>query len=408
MKYQLVCKKCGKVIGDFAEWFKNDQRCSCGSNHAEVVYGDEVRKAMASMDWKSLSGDNYQDLYFDLLPLEHRESIVSVGEGAVAIEEWEHLERAAKDQYGVDCKVYVCRHDLNQGSGTFKDISASLAASVMKEHGVDGYCLASTGNAASAYATYLAKADIPCHVFSPNCLDEDSAAFIRANNQPLHISEGGYGAAKQEAAAFHDNDHVMISAGNIDPIRVESKRTIVFEFLRQLGFIPEVFMQAVAGGTGPIALEKGIRDLQQVMPSARLPRLVLAQQDLCDPMVRAWEKAVANNFPEGYEHDFEALKNIQTRIGILTAANPGMYPVVAPMVHASGGTFVRVSESELPVYGKEMLKERDVLMGPAAMVCYAGFYEALKQGAIHNGDRVVLNTGEGCDRAQWFKQLVLQ
>jgi hypothetical protein len=28
------------------------------------------------------------------------------------------------------------------------------------------------------------------------------------------------------------------------------------------------------------------------------------------------------------------------------------------------------------------------------------------KGEIKNGDVVLLNTGEGCDRAQWFKDLV--
>ena len=93
-------------------------------------------------------------------------------------------------------------------------------------------------------------------------------------------------------------------------------------------------------------------------------------------------------------------------IGILTAANPGNYPLVAPLVHRSGGTFIRVKEAELPQYGKEMKASRGTLMGPASMVCYAGFFQAVDKGLIKSGDVVLLNTGEGSDRAQWFKDLV--
>src|SRR5574344_1557494 len=388
MKYKLVCKKCGKVIDNFSTWFKQDQMCECGSNHAEVVYSDEVKQTMRDTDWTSLKGNSSMELYFNMLPLEHRENIVSCNEGTIPIEQWEHLERTARDRNG--------------GSGTFKDISAALAASVMKECGVEAYCLASTGNAAAAYATYLTKAGVKLSVFSPACLDKATIDFIRQSGQELNISNGTYGDAKKEASDFHTQHHVMISGGNTDPLRVEAKRTMVFEFMRQLGGMPDVFMQAVAGGTGPIALEKGFRDLAEVRPDLKLPRMVLAQQDLCDPMVRAWEKARANNFPAGFEKDFEALHNIQTRISILTAANPGMYPLVAPMVHKSGGTVVRVKESDLPTFGCEMQHERGILMGPAAMVCYAGFYKALEEGAIKNGDTVVLNTGEGAERAQWY------
>ena len=45
-------------------------------------------------------------------------------------------------------------------------------------------------------------------------------------------------------------------------------------------------------------------------------------------------------------------------------------------------------------------------MGPASMVCYAGFFQAVDKGLIKSGDIVLLNTGEGSDRAQWFKDLV--
>ena len=406
MKYQLICKKCGKIIGDFADWFAHDQQCACGSTHAEVVYADEVYAQMGRTDWQNLpKTENYQADYFDFLPLERREDIVSLGEGCVPIERWEHLEEAARQQ-GVDCQVYVVRNDLNAGSGTFKDISAALAASAMKEHGVKAYCLASTGNAASAYATYLKEAGVECHVFSPYDMYPATIDFIRRTGQPLHLSEGNYGQAKTEAADFHKSAGVMISAGNIDPLRIESKRCLAFECLRELGQMPTVYLQAVAGGTGPIALDKGVRDLQKAGVDVQLPRLILCQQDECDPMVRAWEKAVENGFPEGYEHDYEPRKDVRTRISILTAANPGMYPLLAPMVKRTNGTFVRVKEAELPQFGREMLQERGILMGPAAMVCYAGFYEALKQGQIKSGDRVLLNTGSSVGRATWFSDEV--
>ena len=46
MKYNLICKKCGAVINNFAEWFENDQLCpECGSNHVEVKYDADALKA---------------------------------------------------------------------------------------------------------------------------------------------------------------------------------------------------------------------------------------------------------------------------------------------------------------------------------------------------------------------------
>ena len=402
MKYQLRCKKCGKVIGDFATWFQQDQQCECGSGYAEVEYFD-----IKPFRYEKPANGSYQDYYFDLLPIEKRENIVSFDEGLIPMERWNNLEEYAKKN-GIDCKVYVYRNDQNAGSGSFKDISAALAATVLKENGVKEYCLASTGNAGVAFATYLAKAGVKFTEFAPNCIDPATVEVIRKVGQPIVISKGGYGDAKAEAASYHKENKVLISGGNTDPLRIESKRLLVNECIRQIGQLPTVYMQAVAGGTSPLAFEKGFRDLQAMTgdKSLKLPRMLLVQQDECDPMVNAWEKATATGFPEGWEKDYEAKKDIKTRIGILTAANPGNYPLVAPLVRKSGGTFIRVKEAELPQYGKEMKRSQETLMGPASMVCYAGFYQAVDKGLIHDGDVVLLNTGEGSDRAGWFKDLV--
>lgn len=404
MKFQLVCKNCSKVISDFATWFKQDQKCTCGCGYVEVEY---VNPPQMSKDSLKSDTDNFQDFYFDYLPIQNKDNIVSYGEGMIPIERWSHLEKLAAE-YDVNCEVYVYRNDLNGASGTFKDISAALAATVLKENNISSYCLASTGNAAVSFATYLAKAGVEFDVFLPSFADPDSISTIQHTGQNLNVANGGYGVAKGLAADFHKNNNVLISGGNTDPLRIESKRTMVFECLRQLGTLPSVYIQAVAGGTSPLAFEKGYRDLQKIFDEEHFdfPRMILVQQDTCDPMVISWENASAANFPDGWEHDYVVKENVNTRIGILTAANPGNYPLVAPLVRNSGGSFVRVSEQELPVYGKKMLNEQNVLLGPASVVCYAGFIESLKKGLIRNGDKVLLNTGESCARASWFYDAV--
>ncbi|MBR1631800.1 MAG: pyridoxal-phosphate dependent enzyme [Paludibacteraceae bacterium] len=397
-KYELVCHQCGHRTDSFKTWFEADQQCpKCGCQRADIHYNADYSQLRQLFNG---TPENFYH-YFDFLPISSRQNIVSFGEGAIPIEEWTFLNDYARKEYGVECRAMVYRNDLNGGTGTFKDIAASLGASVMKENGVNAYCVASTGNTATAFARYLSKAGIPFTVFVPNDATPDSVEAIRQYGQTVVVSEGGYGQAKKEAADFHRDNHVLISTGNIDPIRVEAKRTMVFEYLRQLGQMPDVYVQAVAGGTGPIALDKGVRELQQHLGNVKYPRMILAQQDTCDPMVQAWEKAAANNFPEGYEKDYPSVTP-HTRISILSAGTPGMYPIVAPLVRQSGGSFVRVKESELVSQAQWIKRERNVLLGPASMVCFAGFLEALKQGLIRNGDTVLLNTGEGASRQQWF------
>lgn len=402
-KYHLVCRHCGRVIGGFAEWFAAGQRCSCGSAAAEAAY--PAPPQLADL-FATSAGESYQELYFDCLPIERREDIVSFGEGLVPIERWPLLEEAAR-LTGTDCRVHVVRNDLNRGSGTFKDISAALAATVLREQGVRDYCLASTGNAGAAFAAYLAKAGVRFTEFAPSDIDPETLSFIRSTGQQTVVSDGGYGAAKAAAAAYSRQQGVLISGGNTDPLRIESKRTLAFECMRQLGSLPTVYMQAVAGGTSPLAFEKGWRDLAAMGAEPQpLPRMLLVQQDECDPMVSAYEQASREGFPEGWEQRYAPKQPCRTRISILTAANPGNYPLLAPLVRRSGGTFLRVSERLLPIVGRRLQEQQGVLLGPASAVCIAGFLRALGQGLIRNGDRVLLNIGEGASRAGWFKKII--
>ena len=403
-KYHLKCTQCGEVIPDFATWFSQNQQCKCGCKRADVVYSADYHK-ITELTKPEHKPENFYH-YFDFLPVMDEKNIVSFGEGAIPIEEWDFLEKYAQEKYGVNCKVMVYRNDLNGGSNTFKDIAASLAASLFKENGVKEFCVASTGNTATAYARYLSAAGIDFTVFMPHDACEDTVKAILSYGQNVVVCQGTYGDAKKEANDFHEKNHVLISTGNIDPIRVEAKKTMVFEYLRQLGKMPDVYMQAVAGGTGPIALDKGIRDLQTTFPEIKLPRMLLVQQDTCDPMVQGWESAVKAGFPEGYEKNYPVIPNPQTKISILTAGNPGMYPIVAPIVRKSGGTFLRMKESELAKYGRIVKDERGIYFGPASIVCLAGFYKALEEGQIHGGETVLLNTGEGADRATWYKKMV--
>lgn len=402
-KYHIVCRHCGRVIGSFAEWFAAGQRCACGSAAVEVEY---TAPPTLSTVFSVPAGNSYQHLYFDCLPILRRESIVSLGEGLVPIERWGSLEEAAR-LTGIDCQVHVVRNDLNGGSGTFKDISAALAATVLREQGVRDYCLASTGNAGAAFAAYLARAGVRFTEFAPADIDPDTLQFIRSTGQQVVVSDGGYGAAKAAAADYHQRQSVLISGGNTDPLRIESKRTLAFECLRQLGALPTVYMQAVAGGTSPLAFDKGCRDLAAMGVSGQpLPRMLLVQQDECDPMVSAYEQALRDGFPDGWEKTFAEKRPCRSRVSILTAANPGNYPLLAPLVRRSGGTFLRVSERLLPLVGRRIHEQQHVLTGPASAVCIAGFLRALAQGLIHDGDRVLLNIGEGASRSAWFKNLI--
>ena len=403
-KYHLKCTECEHITPNLWTWFDQGQQCpACNCKYSEVWYNRNYNRLMRMVKGTAKSLWHY----FPFLPLLRRRHIVSKGEGAPPIERWTFLEEFAKKEYGLDINVHVCRNDLNGGTGSFKDLSATLAASYFKEMGMKQYCVASTGNTATAYAKYLSLAKVNCSVFIPEAGIKASEATISACGQQVFRVMGDYTKAKEVAAGYSKMHKIPISIGNIDPLRVEAKKTMVFEWLRQLGKFPDVYIQAVSGGTGPIAVNKGVREVNFVRPELKIPRMLLVQSDGCDPMVQAWEEAKAAGFPEGYEKNFPTIDNPQTDVPTLATGHPYNYPILAKIVKKSGGAFLRMHEEKLIPIAKLVAYEQSVTFGPASIVCIAGFFNALKDGLIKNGETVLLNTGEGVNRAPLFLEQMI-
>lgn len=403
-KYYLKCTECDHITPNFWTWFEQGQQCpKCGSKRSEVWYNRRYKRLLRMLKGSPESFWHY----FPFLPLLRRRHIISLKEGAIPLERWKFLENFAKEKYNLDIEVHVYRNDLNGGTGTFKDIAASLAASLFNEIGIKQYCIASTGNSATAYAKYLSLANVNCSVFMPEDAVKTSEATINSYGQQVFKVMGDYAKSKDIAAAYAKLHRIPMSTGNIDPIRVEAKKTMVFEWLRQMKKLPDVYIQAVSGGTGPIAIDKGVRELKSVFPELKNPRFVLVQTDGCDPMVRAWEKAEDTAFPKGFEKDYPIIQNPRTIVPTLATGNPATYPILAKLVKAAHGTFIRVKESTLLPVGKLVSYEQKVVPGPASAVCLAGFFKVLEKGLVKNGETVMINIGEGPNRAPYFLEQMI-
>jgi threonine synthase len=315
------------------------------------------------------------------------------------VDRWEFLEQFAREAYGLDITVLAYRNDLNPATGTFKDVAAAVVASTLKENGISEYCVASTGNIANAFAHYLAKAGISLSVFIPGDALKANEAGVSCYGQRVFRVRGDYNLAKKLCAEFSANHKIPMSGGNIDPARVEAKKTQVFEWLRQLGYIPDVYIQSLAGGTGPIAIHKGLSDIQHLGLYKKEPRYILVQPSGCNPMAMAWEQAKADNFTDGWTKRFPILDNPTTRIPTLANGNPQTYPILAPLVKETEGEFLTFDEDKYLDIARLIAYETSVRIGPAATIAVGGFFESLKKGVIRKGEKVMINIGEGIQRA---------
>ncbi len=398
-KYYFKCRSCGSITESFKDWFKAGQKChSCGHKWVDVKYNTDLEKI------KDLIRDDQNEAnsvfhYFDFLPLDNRDNIITEGEGSINIDRWEFLERFAKDKYGLDLEVLAYRNDTNPGTGTFKDVAASVAASVLKENGIKQYCIASTGNIANAFSHYLAKADISLAVFIPDDALKANEAGVSCYGQRVFRAEGDYALAKKLCAEYSEKHGIHMSGGNIDPARVEAKKTQVFEWLRQLGTLPDVYVQALAGGTGPIAIDKAIRDIEPLGLVKKDPRYIMVQTSGCDPMTAAWDSAKANDFPEGWENDFPIYDNPVTKIPTLANGNPQTFPIIGSLCKKTGGEIITFDEDLSTEVARLVAFESTIKIGPAATIAVGGFFEGLKKGLFKKGEKVMLNIGEGVQRS---------
>ena len=398
-KYYFICRSCGSRTDSFKEWFQAEQKChKCGHKWVDVKYNtslEKIKELVLDADNKASSVFHY----FDFLPLDNKENIITEGEGAIKVDRWNFLEKFANDHYGLNLEVLAYRNDENQGTGTFKDVAAAVAASVLKENGIKQYCVASTGNIANAYAHYLALAGISLAVFIPDDALKANEAGVSCYGQRVFRVKGDYALAKKLCAEYSAKHGIHMSGGNIDPARVEGKKTQVFEWLRQIGTVPDVYIQALAGGTGPIAIDKAIRDIESLGLVQKDPRYIMVQASGCDPMTAAWEKAKENDFPEGWEHDFPIYDSPVTKIPTLANGNPQTFPIIGSLCKKTGGEIITFNEELATEVARVVAYESTIKIGPAATIAVGGFFDGLKKGLFNEGEKIMINIGEGVRRS---------
>jgi threonine synthase len=395
-KYYLICKNCEASLSNFAHWFQVGQKCpECQSIFIEARYhsdpGDLSKLMNETSDHRSLWR------YFDFLPLQDSSNIVSSGEGNVDVQRWPCLEDYAL-AHGINCKVYAHRHDNNPSTGTFKDLAGSMIASVLKESNIKSYVVASTGNIGVAFARYLAAADISLYVFIPNSSSRQHDAEIGIYGQKVFRVRGDYATAKRIAAEFAQKNNFYSSPGGFDPIRIEAKKTIGYEWFRKLDSEPTVYIQALSGGMGPLGIAKGLVEVNASGLLKDIPRFYLVQSDCCSPMAEAWSKAKNNNFTEGWKNDYPIIENPKTNIPTLATGNPGLFPLVGELVRKSGGEIVTFPEEYCVDVAKFIATETAVRVGPASAIAIGGFLRAVQSRSIGSGDIVVVSVGEGIRR----------
>lgn len=315
--------------------------------------------------------------YAELLPFGDGLPPVTLGEGGTP------LTRSERLGHDLGYRELWIKDERQQPTGSFKDRQAAATVSALRELGVDELVLASTGNAAAAYAAFCARAGIKLWVFLTSSVPAEKMRELALYGAEVVKITGTYDQAKQVAADFAAERGVWLDRGAKAVPGKESMKTIAFEIAEQLGWrAPDWYVQAVSGGIGPLGVLKGFEELHRVGLIDRVPKLAVVQSAGCAPMVRAWERGAAVATPVQPD----------TLITVLATGDPGFaYEILKRANDRDGGAMVAVGDGAAFRAMRRLARTEGFSVEPAVSVAFAGLEQLIADGHIDPDASVVVN-----------------
>ena len=348
---------------------------TCNSQWVEARYDYESFKREILRGLPNRPSNMWR--YQDVLPLKSPASLDLYPAGGTPL--W--LSQRFARGLGLD-SVYI-KDERYGPTSSFKDRQAAGAVAAMLENGVREAVIASTGNAAVAYAAACARAGIKLWVFMTSLVPQEKlreAALFGA--EVIRVS-GNYDQTKQIASQFAHRRHLLFDRGATSIPARESMKTIAYEIVEQLGWrAPDWYIQAVSGGLGPLGVHQGFKEMHSMGLIDRIPKLATIQAEGCAPMVNA--------FKAGKDTADPIIPN--TRIIILSTGDPGKtYTYLYHLTQQFGGAMESVTDAEAFSAMRALAKSEGMAVEPAAAVAFAGLEKLVHNGVIKSDEMVVVN-----------------
>jgi threonine synthase len=347
----------------------------CGSHWMEARYDYESfkREILRGLPERPLNMWRYQDI----LPLNDPASIDLYPAGGTPL--W--LSQRFAPDLG-HASVYI-KDERYGPTSSFKDRQAAVAVAAMVENGIGEAVIASTGNAAVAYAAACARAGIKLWVFMTSLVPQEKLRETALFGAEVIRVSGNYDQTKQIASQFAERRQLFLDRGASSVPSRESMKTIAYEIVEQLGWrAPDWYIQAVSGGMGPLGVYQGFKELYAMGLISHIPKLAVIQTEGCSPMVQA--------FKAGHDTAEAVIPN--TRIIILATGDPGKsYTYLWNLIQSYGGLMESVTDGEAFAAMRALAKSEGMAVEPATAVAFAGLEKMLENGDINQEELVVVN-----------------
>ena len=381
MKYSyishLYCPKCANTFDSKGQ----HQLCSCGSPLLVDYHWDEIKDNLKPEDLSKRDSTLWR--YHELLPVEDKLNVVSLGEGMTPL--------LAMPALGKDMSVenLLMKDEGLIPTGTFKARGAAVGVSKAKEVGVKELAMPTNGNAGAAWALYAARAGIKSTIVMPldaPLITRNEVALSGAN---LYLVNGLISDAGKIVAKAVKEKNLYDASTLKEPYRIEGKKTMGLEIAEQMGWkLPDVILYPTGGGVGLIGIYKALKELKLLgWVEGKLPRLVAVQATGCAPIVKAWEEKKSES---EFWTDSSTLA-----FGINVPKALGDFLVLEAIYETEGCAIAIDDESMLEEQGK-VARLEGAFICPEGASTFAAIRILRKSGWIKEGETVVaLNTGAG-------------
>jgi len=361
----LHCEICGQKMEEHSlPW-----RCPCGGPLAcdQAAFAYAPDPSLPGL-WR----------YASSLPVADPKKAVYLGEGMTPLV-------PVKWQYGAGKAEILCKMDMLNPSGSYKDRGASVEISRLRELGVAKLVEDSSGNAGAAMAAYAAAAGIACDIFVPAYASEGKCVQIAAYGARLQRIPGPREAATAAAEKAAHNEYY--ASHNWNPYFPEGVKTYAFELFEQLGDqAPDNIVVPAGQGSLIGGAWKGFSEIAAAGKSVRMPRIFGIQSEHCAPFHQAWKNGDATTRP------FEKKPTMAEGIASTFPVRP---KAMLHMVRSSKGAFAAVKETEIWA-ALEKLAQAGIYVEPTSATALAGLSRLWEEGAIRPDEcTVVVLSGFG-------------
>jgi len=335
-----------------------------------------VRKALT----KDMLASRPQTLwrYREMLPVRRPENVVSLGEIVTPLISLPRI--AAGIAKGGEILV---KDEGRLPTGSFKARGLVMAVSMAKELGIETMAMPTNGNAGAAMAAYCSRAGMKAYVFCPDDTPEVNVREIAMQGAEVFLVDGLIDDCGRLVAEGEKEVGWFNCSTLREPYRIEGKKTMGLELAEQLGWeVPDVIFYPTGGGTGIIGMWKAFAELEEMgWLGKKRPRMVVVQASGCAPMVKAWEDGVEHAPRWQDAHTFAAGIRVPQAVGDF---------LILRAVRESGGFAIAVDDAAIADAWGLVARDEGLLLCPEGAATFAAYRQALADGRVGSGERVLL------------------